>query len=248
MAAFRLGDDVPFDLQAAYDQLNADDHDYCFYAAVADQLQAEHVLDLGCGTGTLARVLASNGHTVVGIDPDPDMLRVARSKPGAEKVDWRLGYGDSADAALADLAVMSGHVAQVFVEETDWDSVLDHLHRALKTGGTLAFETRNPRARGWERWTREATLCTVATVDGPVEFWHETVNVALPRVTYDTFTKNLTSGIETCDRNVLAFGDDDALARSLLRAGYEITSVYGDWSRAPVTDDSPEIIIIARRK
>jgi SAM-dependent methyltransferase len=122
--------------------LNADDHDYRFYAAVTHELRAEHVLALGCGTGTLARLLASNGHTTVGIDPDPDMLRVARSKPGAEKVDWRLGYSDSADPAWADLAIMTGHLAQVFVEEESWQGVLQHLNRALRVGGTLAFETR----------------------------------------------------------------------------------------------------------
>lgn len=239
--------DVPFDFQAAYDQLNAGDHDYRFYAALAQEVHAHHVLDLGCGTGTLARLLASSGHAVVAIDPDPDMLRVARTKPGAEKVDWRLGYSDSADTACADLAVMSGHVAQIFVEKESSNMVLNHLHRALRTGGTLAFETRNPRTRGWERWTREATQRTVNTDEGAVEFWHETVNVALPLVTYDTSTRNLTTGNETCDRDVLAFRDHDGVSGSLLRAGYEATSLLGDWTRAPVTDESPEIITIARR-
>lgn len=244
----RLRGYVPFDFQAAYDQLNADDHDYRFYAGVAQELRAQHVLDLGCGTGTLARLLASHGHAVVGIDPDPGMLRVARSKPGAENVDWRLGYCDSADSAWADLAIMSGHVAQVFVAEESWEGALQHLHRALRVGGTLAFETRNPRARGWERWTRAATLRTVHTGEGAVEFWHETVSVDLPQVTYDTFMRNLPSGKETCDRNILAFRDHDALGGSLLRAGYEVSGVFGDWTRGPVTDESPEIITIARRR
>jgi SAM-dependent methyltransferase len=102
--------DVPFDFPSAYDALNADDHDYRFYAALAHEVRARHVLDLGCGTGVLARLLASNGHAVVAIDPDPDMVRVARAKPGTERVDWRLGYCDNADTASAELAVMSGHV------------------------------------------------------------------------------------------------------------------------------------------
>ncbi|GAA1610441.1 class I SAM-dependent methyltransferase [Actinoplanes couchii] len=102
------------DFAAAYDALNADDHDYRFYAGLADEVGAGRVLDLGCGTGTLARLLASRGRTAVGIDPDPEMLRVARGKPGAEQVDWRLGRSDLADDDSADFAVMAGHVAQVF--------------------------------------------------------------------------------------------------------------------------------------
>jgi 2-polyprenyl-3-methyl-5-hydroxy-6-metoxy-1,4-benzoquinol methylase len=66
-----LGVGIVFDFPAAYDELNAADDDYRFYAELADQLNAASVIDLGCGTGTLARVLAAAGHGVVAIDPDP---------------------------------------------------------------------------------------------------------------------------------------------------------------------------------
>lgn len=36
------------------------------------------VLDLGCGTGQLAIPLASRVRSVIGMDPEPDMLRLAR--------------------------------------------------------------------------------------------------------------------------------------------------------------------------
>ena len=238
---------MAFDFQAAYDELNPADHDYRFYAALAHELGSTRVLDLGCGTGVLARLLAGRGHTVVGIDPDPDMLRVAREKPGAERVDWRLGYSDSADTSSVDLAVMTGHVAQVFVEDEDWHAVLTHLHRAIVPGGALAFETRNPGARGWEAWTREATLRTVHTDEGRIEFWHETVEVDLPRVAYDTFTRNLDTGGASRTQNRLAFRAHDTLRASLVHAGFEIATELGDWSRTPLTSVSPEIIIVARR-
>jgi SAM-dependent methyltransferase len=201
-----------------------------------------------CGTGVLARLLAARGHAVVGIDPDPEMLRVARGKPGAESVDWRLGYVDCADASSADMAVMTGHVAQVFVEDEAWQAVLTQLHRALVPGGTLAFEARNPEARGWEAWTREKTLRVLETGEGPVEFWHDTVDVNLPRVTYDTFTRNCASGVESRTRNGLAFPDRQALSASLLATGYEITAEFGDWDQGSLTELSPEIIVLARRR
>jgi ubiquinone/menaquinone biosynthesis C-methylase UbiE len=239
---------MSFDFHAAYDELNADDHDYRFYASLAQELGAHRVLDLGCGTGTLALLLSAVGHEVVAIDPDEDMLRVARDRPGADAVGWRLGHSDAADVGWADLAVMSGHVAQVFVEDEAWETALRALHRALRPGGALAFESRHPGARGWKHWYRENTLRTVETDAGPVEFWHQTLDVDLPRVTYATYDRNLATGEESCDSEVLAFRDVETLRRSLEGAGFDVTTLYGDWSRTPVTETSREVIAIARSR
>jgi hypothetical protein len=66
---------ISFDFRAAYDELNPADDDYRFHAALAAAAGASRTVDLGCGTGTLARMLASGAASVTGIDPDPEMLR-----------------------------------------------------------------------------------------------------------------------------------------------------------------------------
>lgn len=53
------------------------------------------VIDLGCGTGSLAVLLAEAGHDVCGIDLSTRMLDVARKKAEGLKVDFR--QGDAAD-------------------------------------------------------------------------------------------------------------------------------------------------------
>lgn len=242
---------MAFDFQAAYDELNPADDDYRFYAQFAASRGTRRAIDLGCGTGTLARLLSSRGIDVIGVDPDPEMIRVARSKPPvagpAGSIEWRLGYSDVLDTATADLAVMSGHVAQVFTDEMSWQQALTDLRRALTEGGTLAFESRNPARRKWEEWNRAATLRTVETPDGVVEFWHETVCVDLPLVTYDTFTRNLRTGELTANRDVLAFRDEDQIRASVEAAGFVVTDVVGDWDRSPTSTDAPELIVIADR-
>ena len=124
-------------------------------------------------------------------------------------------------------------------------SVLDP-HRALVPGGTLAFESRNPSARAWERWTRDATLRTVDTPGGPVEFWHETAEVTLPLVAYDTFTRDVRTGEQTSTRDVLAFRDAETLRRSLEAAGFRLSLSYGDWDGKPEAAITPEIILVAQ--
>lgn len=236
-----------FDFQAAYDELNPEDDDYRFYAALAASAGVSRAVDLGCGTGTLARMLASGGASVTGADPDPEMLRVARSRDPDGRVDWRLGYSDVIDPESAEFAVMSGHVAQVFTEDDAWLAALGDLHRALVPGGLLAFESRNPGARKWEAWTRELTLRTVETPAGAVEFWHETAVVGLPLVSYDTLTRNLRTGEATASRDVLAFRDEQTLRASLAHVGFKVGNVYGDWDQAPPSIASPELVFIARK-
>ncbi|QZY29564.1 class I SAM-dependent methyltransferase [Nocardioides coralli] len=68
------------------------------------------VADLGCGTGTLSRLLAEEGYTVTGVDFSPEMVRRARAKAGslAEFV-----VGDAASPPLEPAAhdvVLSRHV------------------------------------------------------------------------------------------------------------------------------------------
>jgi ubiquinone/menaquinone biosynthesis C-methylase UbiE len=67
------------------------------------------VVDVGCGTGTLAMVLAAGGAEVIGVDGDPEVLALAHAKPGAEAVQWRKGIATAVPlpGASADRVVMS---------------------------------------------------------------------------------------------------------------------------------------------
>ena len=71
---------------ALYDPLDADRSDLDAYAAIVAEFGAASVLDLGCGTGTLARLLAQQGKDVVAADPSAAMIDVARAYPDADLV------------------------------------------------------------------------------------------------------------------------------------------------------------------
>ena len=70
-------------LAEIYDELDPDRSDLDAYAAMAGEFGAESVLDVGCGTGTLACLLAGRGLEVIAVDPAAACLEVARRKPGA---------------------------------------------------------------------------------------------------------------------------------------------------------------------
>ena len=93
------------------------------------------VLDAGCGTGRVAVELARRGVEVVGVDLDPSMLDVARSKSG--EVEWM-----AADLATVDLGrrfdvvVLAGNV-MIFLTPGTEGTVVANLARHLVPGGLL---------------------------------------------------------------------------------------------------------------
>ena len=244
-------------LVALYDALNPCGPDTAFYLALAQS--AEHIVDLGCGTGLLACELAKRGYRVTGIDPSPEMLRAARSRPDGEKVTWIEGdAGALPFVGRVDLLVMTGHVAQVVLDDGAFLAVLEAARRALRPGGRIAFESRNPAARAWEDWTPARSSRRIDAPDGKtVEVWQERHiepdPLATGRVAFTTryrFLSATEGSADTTDTleatSELRFRTLDELTRLLLGAGFTDIDWYGDWSRAPVDETSRELIAVAR--
>lgn len=241
---------------ALYDVLNPFSADTAFYLALAES--AEHVIDLGCGTGLLACELARRGHRVTGIDPSPQMLRVARSRAECDTVTWVEGdAGALPFVGAADLLVMTGHVAQVFLDDESLLATLTAARRAVRRGGRIAFDSRDPAARAWENWTPERSMTRVAAPDDTtVDVWQEchvhpdpaTTGRAAFTTHYRFAPKPGTDGIsETLSaESELRFRTLDELTRLLNRAGFTEIDWYGDWNRAPVDEPSRELIAVAR--
>ena len=139
------------------DPLDPDRSDLDAYVALVDELGARSVLDVGCGTGTLACTLAERGVDVAAVDPAQASLDVARTKRGAGQVRWIHGDATGLPAMQVDAAVMTGNVAQVFVTDEAWRATLSGIRAALRPGGWLLFESRVPARRAWERWIPERT-------------------------------------------------------------------------------------------
>lgn len=212
-------------LARLYDPLDPDRSDLEVYASIVDELGGRSVLDVGCGTGTFACLLAGRGLDVVGVDPAAASLDVARAKPGSDRVRWVHGDATGLPPLAVDVATMTGNVAQVFVTDAAWSSTLDGIREALRPDGWLVFETRVPSRRAWEEWNRETTRSVddVAGV-GTVETWIDLLEVDLPRVTFRA-TYRFDSGETLTSDSTLRFRDPAEVEASLATAGFAVREV-----------------------
>jgi SAM-dependent methyltransferase len=103
-------------LAAIYDLLDPDRSDLDAYLAMAEEFGARSMLDIGCGTGVFALLLAERGITVTGIDPALASVDVARGKPGAGRVRWLDGDAGDLPPLQIDLVTMTGNVAQAIAD------------------------------------------------------------------------------------------------------------------------------------
>lgn len=230
-------------LAAIYDPLDPDRGDLDAYLRMAEEFGARQVLDIGCGTGVFALLLADRGADVVGIDPARASVDVARAKPGSERVRWICGDATALPPLRVDLATMTANVAQAIVDPGTWRKTLRGAYEALRPGGHLVFETRDPAGHAWEQWTREHShRVTRIPGVGAVETWVELIEVSPPLVTFRwTYVFAADGQVLTSD-STLRFRERDEVEADLIAHGYVVQDVRD----AP---DRPgkEFVFVARR-
>jgi SAM-dependent methyltransferase len=232
-------------LVAVYDTVNPIAEYKTFYLDLAVKLSASSIIDIGCGTGLLTCELAKRGHRLIGVEPSRAMLDVARNRCG-ERVEWIEGEVLGLGEVGADLAIMTGHVAQIIRDDEVWLATLTAIREALAADGRVAFESRNPLAREWTAWTPQASHRRVEDeVVGPVEVWFEDPQVDGDLVRYEIHYLFARSGEELVSHAELRFRTSGELSRSLREAGFLVESVFGDWDRRPADAASRELIFVA---
>jgi SAM-dependent methyltransferase len=213
-------------LAELYDPLDPDRSDLDVYAALVEEVGAGSVLDIGCGTGTFACLLAKRGLEVTGVDPAAASLDVARRKPYAEQVRWVHGTVADLPPLQVDLATMTGNVAQVFLTDEEWAETLRRARAALRPRGLLVFETRDPAKKAWRSWNREAT-CSKTDVPGVgvVENWVDVTDVSGPFVSFRGTYVFERDGMVFISDSTLRFRERQEVVDSLTPAGLHLEEI-----------------------
>jgi O-methyltransferase involved in polyketide biosynthesis len=134
---------------------------------------------------------------------------------------------------------MTGHAFQVLLTDDAIRAALANVRRHLAPGGRLAFETRNPAARAWERWTPPESRTTA----GGYDVWHEVTAVDGELVTFVATFRSAAATLSST--STLRFAGLDRLRALLAEAGLRVDEEYGSWDRSPIGPESPELVLVS---
>jgi SAM-dependent methyltransferase len=124
-----------------------------------------HAVEIGCGLGRLARVLAERFDHVTAVDISEVMMTRARELSPPASVDFLLGDGTSL-APIPDAStdfVLSFTVFQHLPRVAVIDGYVKEIGRVLRPGGVAAFQWNNQTGAGrWalRRWWRSILQAT----------------------------------------------------------------------------------------
>lgn len=97
--------------------------------------EGEHILDLGCGTGDLTKMIQDAGANVIGVDSSAEMIAAAKTKFSSvnfQQADARTLPFENAFEAIFSNAVLH------WVPEKE--KVIERMYKSLKKGGRIVVE------------------------------------------------------------------------------------------------------------
>lgn len=206
------------------------------------------LLDLGCGTGTITRLLAARGYDMIGIDNSEDMLSIAMEQSEASILYLLQDMREFELYGTVKAAVSICDSMNYIMSEEELLTVFRLVNNYLDPGGIFIFDLNT------EYKYREILAdSTIAENREDASFIWENYYYAEDRVNeYDLtiYVKDQESGMfgrleETHYQKAYSL---DTVKRLLLEAGMEFVASYDAFTREEPSGDSERIYVIAREK
>jgi len=206
----------------------------------ADPTPGDTVLDVGCGRGRHALILAERGYDVIGLDLSERAIDVARSRAADAGLDVDFRVGDMREpvgTACVDGVVNLFTTFGYFEDDADNVRALRAMATALRPGGWLVQDFLNaPHVRATlvpeDRRTTEAGITI-----------RQERSIADGRINKDIFLER--NGETHRFRESVRLLTCEDLVRMHDAAGLTVQSVYGTYDGAPRTPTTPRCILYA---
>jgi SAM-dependent methyltransferase len=200
-----------------------------------------HVLDAPCGDGRIAVRLAGMGCRVVGLDLSERFIARARQRPGGDSVRFEVGDLRALDHDAAFDCVVNWFTSFGYFDASTNRAVLRAYRRALRPGGRLVLEQRNPALL---RRAVDAGGGTAAHVmDRGLDLLVDRVSLVGDRSRTERFVVR-DGRVRKLEFSLEIF-DGDALTAALREAGFAEVQLV-DERGEPFSADSARLVAVAR--
>ncbi len=232
----RLTRDVPYDVIADYVEAH--------FSRLDKPVRS--IVDLACGTGTLACLLADRGYDMIGVDASSDMLAVAADKSAAlknrplyiqqplEELDL---YGTS-DAVICTMDGMN------YLKPAAIQGFLQRVRLFLEPGGLFLFDLHDPAALR----ARDGAVSLDET-DDIYCVWRTSYDATHDMVTYgmDIFTHEGCGWSRASEEHFEYVHEPDDVVKLLGDTGFDDIAVWGDRTFESPSDADARVFISARK-
>ncbi|HEY7355022.1 MAG TPA: class I SAM-dependent methyltransferase [Ktedonobacterales bacterium] len=213
------------------------------------------LLDLACGTGTMAIRLATLGYQVTGVDIIPEMIEWARQKAEKQAVSIEWVVADARAFHLHKqfpLIYMLGNAFQHFLTRTDQEALLARVRDHLPAEGCFLFCTRNP-SPGNLLQARYSEPQHYTLPDGRQQVsTEEQAYDPLSQIQYYTFHEQWLYPDGRCEekttRTALRYVYPQEMEALFFYNGFEPRACYGDWQQGPLTATSRLMIYVCQKR
>ena len=230
------------------------DADYPLTEQLARELGGP-LLDLACGTGTMAIRLAAQGYQVTGVDIVPEMIAWASQKAAKQEIAIEWVVADARTFQLQKqfpFLYMLGNAFQHFLTRADQEALLARVREHLHPAGCFLFGTRNPSPRNLFE-ARYPEPKTYTTPDGRQYVATEQQEYdPITQIQHYTFRDQWLNPAgqpeEKTGRTALRYVFPQEMEALLFYNGFQIRSCYGSWQQEPLTATSREMIYVCQRR
>lgn len=210
------------------------------------ELKKEYkILDLACGQGRHAILLAKRGYNITGLDYSEYLLSVARERAEKEKVKINFIKGDMRELPFKNEfdAIYMFFTSFGYFSDEDNFKVLKEVSKALKKGGKCLIDLSNPlmviRNFQYESWilTKDGLICLEQNEFNPVTMRTKTLRIVL-------------KGGKEVDRkeHIVRLYMPSELSFLMRLAGLKTIKFYGDWRDfSEYNENSRRLIIITEK-
>ena len=208
------------------------------------------VVDLGCGTGKITRLLADAGYDMIGVDNAEEMLEIAREEQEEEERDdiWYL-LQDMRELELSgtvNAMVSICDSMNYILEEEDLKEVLKRVNEYLLPGGVFIFDMNT--IHKYRDLIGETTIAENREEGSFIwdnYFYEEEMVNEYELTLFIREDSGLYRKYE--ETHYQRAYDLDTVKRLIGEAGLEFVAAYDAFTQNPVTADTERMYIIARK-